>query len=102
MTLIETLLITINVIYINYYEFNIYRSFIILLNFYRIITLENTNKQLNITIEYLQNTNVEMREINKDLENINIEMKETNKDLENKNKEMKETNNELKFIMKKS
>jgi hypothetical protein len=45
MTLIETLLITINVIYINYYEFNIYRSFIILLNFYRIIILENTNKR---------------------------------------------------------
>ena len=71
MTLIECLLISIYIININYYEFNICTSFLILFNYYIITNLENTNTNLiNININ-LENKNKELKFIIKNLEYLN-------------------------------
>ncbi len=95
MTLIETLLISIYIININYYEFNICTSFLILFNYYKITNLENTNTNLI-------NTNKDFENKNKIIENINSEMIETIKKLENKNKELKFIIKNLEYLNQKN
>jgi hypothetical protein len=63
MTLIECLLISIYIININYYEFNICTSFIILFNYYIITNLINTNEELINTNKELINTNMNLIKI---------------------------------------
>ena len=68
MTLIEGLLISIYIIYINYYEFNICTSFLIIYMVYRNRNIFNINIQLI-------NNNKELEYNNKDIEHENKEIK---------------------------